>query len=123
MFDIDNFKQINDKYGHATGDEVIKDMASMATKLTRDSDIVARYGGEEFTILLPETDSCGAFVLAEKLRELIMSNSFPKLPQTVTASFGVASADEADTFEQVIQLADERLYQAKRLGKNQTVGS
>lgn len=118
IFDIDHFKRINDQYGHTSGDEVIKEIASILKNSTRDADTAARYGGEEFIVLLPSTSCAGATILAEKLRETIHSHIFAGLDIVVTCSFGVASVTEAALSEKVVSLADKYLYQAKDMGRN-----
>ena len=117
IFDIDNFKDVNDTYGHLTGDEVLKEVASIATKVIRQSDVLARWGGEEFAILLPETPLSGAVVLAEKVRIAIATHNFGKLGRK-TCSFGVAeySADMATDI--LISNSDRAMYYAKNNGKN-----
>ncbi|WP_265823609.1 GGDEF domain-containing response regulator [Geovibrio ferrireducens] len=123
LFDIDHFKRINDRFGHILGDEVIREIASIARSLTRDSDSVARYGGEEFIILLPETDCGGAYTLAEKLRKTIESTVFKGISARITGSFGVACISETRCSEKLVNLADERLYQAKNMGRNLVVSN
>ncbi|MCD8568060.1 MAG: diguanylate cyclase [Geovibrio sp.] len=123
LFDIDHFKRINDRFGHILGDEVIREIASIARSLTRDSDSVARYGGEEFIILLPETDCNGAYTLAEKLRKTTESTVFKGISTRITSSFGVACISETRCSEKLVNLADERLYQAKNMGRNLVVGN
>ncbi len=125
MFDVDWFKQYNDKFGHLEGDECLKRIADATQKIVcRPSDTVARYGGEEFIILLPETDSTGARQVAEKIRAEIESLHMPNPDSTVcpyvTISLGVttviptASANP-DTY---IKLVDDALYRAKNAGRN-----
>jgi diguanylate cyclase (GGDEF)-like protein len=121
IFDIDHFKQVNDRYGHSCGDEVIKTVAKVATDITRDADTVARYGGEEFIILLPGTECDGAAVLAEKLRKSLEEYAFPCVKGHITASFGVACVEGGESFERVVNTADERLYLAKNRGRNMVV--
>ena len=133
MMDIDHFKEINDSYGHAAGDAVLIELAQrLRTSLRRD-DIVARWGGEEFLVALPGTDGIGGYCVAEQLRERVQEAPFripaaaPETETTVTscpltASFGVAHLDEAESFAGCIRLADERLYGAKRAGRNEVHG-
>ena len=124
MLDIDNFKQINDEYGHLTGDFVLKEMATLIKKRIRREELFARYGGEEFAIVLPETDEQGGRDFAEIVRELVEKGVFEfegnLIP--VTVSLGVAArTDKTITPQDLIRLADERLYQAKRAGRNQVI--
>lgn len=121
MIDIDNFKSINDTYGHMVGDEVLKAIAETLQKELRKSDTVARFGGEEFIILLPETDAQQAFYVADKVRSIIGSISFPEIKRKVTVSAGVADSSESDDYEALIVISDERLYKAKNTGKNRVV--
>ena len=121
MIDIDDFKKINDTYGHQTGDEALKFVAFKIMSSIRENDIAARYGGEEFTIILPETDSQNAFLVAERIREAI-ANEVLEIDANqikITASIGIATfPDDANDWEDLIKKADERLYKAKKAGKN-----
>ncbi len=121
MFDIDNFKKINDTYGHLAGDSVLKALASTIKAKIRREDLFARYGGEEFSIVLPEIDGYNAHQLAEKIRKIVETTEFvfeaAKIP--VTISMGVATLDpEATDSATLIKRADERLYEAKNAGRN-----
>ncbi len=115
LFDIDNFKKINDTYGHLTGDEVLKETVNIVKKQIRKSDVFARWGGEEFIILLP--NGTDAVEVAEKIRKTI-ANSFFIGPEKITVSFGVTSFKEGDTINSIIKRADQALYLAKENGKN-----
>lgn len=118
MFDIDNFKNVNDDYGHETGDLVLKEMAQLVSGAVRRTDILARWGGEEFMILLPGTTGQAAAGFAEKLRSNIESHEFPQAGW-VTASFGVASLDKKKTdTKTLINNADQAMYTAKQGGRN-----
>jgi diguanylate cyclase (GGDEF)-like protein len=129
MMDIDHFKTINDRYGHQTGDDVLKAIGSILRSNTRIADIVARYGGEEFVMLLPETQEETARVTADKLRAAIERQSFTspdRSPIHVTASFGVSSLDMADQnntdiADRMVKMADDAMYQAKQAGRNRVV--
>jgi len=124
MVDIDNFKNINDKYGHAVGDEVIKQLSSLLSKNVRSSDIVSRFGGEEFVILLPNTDLIGAENIAAKIRESVEKFQLYIDNKTIhfTISLGVSCfLPSDDSIEDVLKRTDQALYKAKRNGKNQTV--
>lgn len=116
MFDIDHFKNVNDKFGHAAGDLVLKDVANLVRKMIRANDVLVRWGGEEFMILVPNTGQEAAD-LAEKLCLAMESHHFPHLP-TITASFGVSSYVRGDTLESLYERTDEALYRAKNQGRN-----
>jgi diguanylate cyclase (GGDEF)-like protein len=124
LTDIDHFKSVNDTYGHPTGDQVLKGVSKILKEQARDTDIVARYGGEEFAIIMPETDLKGAQIIAERIRERVMKEVFQteQGPLKVTLSLGVATfPDVAMEKHQIIDLADQCLYYAKRHGRNQSV--
>jgi diguanylate cyclase (GGDEF)-like protein len=119
--DLDDFKHVNDRYGHQIGDRVLRAFADCLKKRVRVIDVAARLGGEEFAVLLVETDLTGGLALAESLREAVSTLEVPvgnTDSVTVTASFGVASYPEARTAEDLMAAADAALYQAKREGKN-----
>ena len=96
MLDIDNFKSINDRYGHQQGDRVLRRVSAILRDTSRDVDVAARYGGEEMCLILPHTDLEGTYVIAERVREAIAAEEIPLLGSEatlrVTASFGVAAA-------------------------------
>jgi diguanylate cyclase (GGDEF)-like protein len=127
MLDIDNFKQINDTYGHLQGDEVLREVARVLRQSSREIDEPARYGGEEMAVALPQTDLEGAYQFAERVRRRIEALALP-LPDgedgvlRVTASFGAASLASAGGVDKdsLVASADGALYQAKRAGKNRT---
>ncbi len=123
MADIDNFKMINDTFGHQAGDRVLKELGSVFKENLRRDDFVGRYGGEEFMIVLPKTDKATATLVAEKLRKIVENRTFDFPGKRVTVSFGVADCREGKTVKDVVELADERLYKAKRLGKNRVITS
>jgi two-component system cell cycle response regulator len=121
MFDIDFFKRINDQYGHLAGDHVLRELARVVQERIRREEVFARYGGEEFVILLPETPLPGAAALAENLRARVANHAFvfqgERIP--VTVSIGTALLGENDKVAaDLIQRADEKLYEAKRGGRN-----
>lgn len=118
MIDIDNFKQINDSYGHLKGDEVLVAIAETLKENMRSFDTIARFGGEEFIALLPNTDKKTAIIVAEKILQVIRGVSFDFSDEKITVSIGVSDSAESENFEKVIILADERLYKAKSKGKN-----
>ncbi len=117
FFDIDFFKDVNDRYGHRVGDEVLKELTQFVSNLLRKSDIFGRWGGEEFLIILPETSKKEATMLAEKLRNAIEHHDFKHIKR-LTCSFGVASFKKGDTSESIISRVDKRLYSAKESGRN-----
>jgi diguanylate cyclase (GGDEF)-like protein len=123
LLDIDKFKQINDKYGHALGDHVLLGLAKRLQSELRNIDILGRYGGEEFVILLPETDPQSAYQVAERLRESVLKAPLETERGliTVTISLGVTSTGEAkQKLASLIDQADTAMYQAKRMGRNRT---
>jgi diguanylate cyclase (GGDEF)-like protein len=122
--DIDRFKSINDTYGHAAGDQVLKAVAGCLAAELRQSDVLGRMGGEEFGIILPDANAEAALAVAEKLRHAIAKLTFPgsRPPIRVTASFGIAALDPgADDLDSVMVKADEALYEAKAGGRNMSV--
>ncbi len=123
LFDIDNFKMINDSYGHQTGDEVLKEIAKIILGNVREQDINVRWGGEEFLILLPQTNLLGAFTVANKIRTSIETNVFTTNSLNITASFGVTQLLENDDESSFIVRSDKFLYEAKKTGKNKVVSS
>jgi len=120
IFDIDDFKNFNDEFGHNEGDEVLKVIAQIVLKSVREHDTVVRWGGEEFLILLPQTNSEGAQKVAEKVRKAIESYVL-NIPKQITASFGVSKLSEDDDEKSLIKKADEALYEAKNQGKNKVI--
>ncbi len=120
MFDIDHFKQVNDVFGHNSGDDVLREIAKLINKVVRSTDKVSRWGGEEFLILCCETDRENAKLLAEKLRKTIEIHDFP-IDRQVTISGGVAIYDNESNITELIEKADEKLYIAKKTGRNRIV--
>lgn len=120
MLDIDYFKQVNDRYGHACGDEVLREVAQRCRKNTREVDVLGRYGGEEFVIVLANVSYEPARIVAERLRAYIAATPVGTAngPIPVTISIGVALLDDATTLEALVQRADGALYNAKRNGRN-----
>ena len=126
LFDVDHFKQINDRYGHAIGDQVLRAIASLTQATIRQVDIAGRYGGEEFALMLPETDLAGALIIAERLRSQIEQHPVfvEAMPIAVTVSLGVAEIDleDPDPLETLIQQTDRAMYAAKQAGRNRICG-
>ncbi len=122
IIDVDLFKPVNDRYGHISGDNVLRQIASVLRRHVRSDDFAARIGGEEFAVLLPECDIDAAYGFAERLRQAIAEVEF-KLgnePQTITVSIGItAMTAERDTCSRIMAAADVALYRAKSLGRNQ----
>lgn len=117
LFDIDNFKSINDTFGHGTGDSVLKELARLVSKSIRKSDIFVRWGGEEFAILLRYSDPIAVMKVADQIRTRIDKNSFETIVH-VTCSFGLTSILPNEPLEMVFERADKALYRAKSDGKN-----
>lgn len=123
FFDIDNFKRINDNYGHTYGDMVLGTIGQLTNSIARQSDIPARYGGEEFAIVLPNTPSEGALEVANRLGSIIREHPFEGLDgEQVTISSGTSTFTEnnVQSCDQLVQLADKAMYNAKLLGKDRT---
>ncbi len=127
MIDLDHFKQVNDRYGHQTGDTVLRESAALVRQSIRDTDIGARYGGEEFAVILPKTHLSGALAVAERIWRDLGRKVYRTEPQAsrhqelrVTASIGLAFYPSKDitSSESLVRYADEALYQAKRSGRN-----
>lgn len=119
MVDIDQFKNLNDEFGHLLGDEVLRQVSSIFHQQLRKIDVVCRYGGEEFAILLSQASSKDALGVAEKLRRLVESWQFPGVPRAVTISAGAATFPEhGNTRDELVKAADAGLYAAKQDGRN-----
>lgn len=120
MVDVDHFKSVNDKFGHAMGDKVLVDVAAALRAAVRESDVVCRMGGEEFCIVLPHTDLYPAWEAGERFRKIIANLKFDEL--VVTVSMGVSSASlGAESSEKLLEQADHALYAAKQSGRNRVV--
>lgn len=123
LFDIDEFKQVNDTYGHDAGDVILAAFAKLLGRYSRELDFIARYGGEEFLVILPHSDGPGAELFAEKLRDIVEKSKFMykngRIP--ITVSGGGAARDGVDSEEALVKRADENLYKAKENGRNQIV--
>jgi diguanylate cyclase (GGDEF)-like protein len=132
MLDVDRFKAINDRYGHLTGDDVLRWVAEQVRSLLRGGDVAARFGGEEFVVLLPETPEAGAIRVAEKIREAIEHGRERPGP-AVTVSIGVAtyeapeqagrSSSESAVADALLRRVDAALYEAKRGGRNRVIAA
>ena len=128
MLDLDNFKTLNDRYGHPAGDQILQGMARIIKDSIREVDLAARYGGEEFAVVLPYADTEGALTVANRILEAVRAyrpdSDLAKRIDGVTVSIGLASCptdnDQPDT---LIQLADRMLYAAKSSGKDRIVAA
>jgi diguanylate cyclase (GGDEF)-like protein len=120
IFDLDNFKAINDTYGHQAGDRVLVKISATIQQRLRDSDKLFRYGGEEFAVLLSQTNQEDAFKLAEELRRLVEQQDY-NLGHPVTISGGVSNARDSDKVNSWIERCDKALYQAKSSGRNKVL--
>jgi diguanylate cyclase (GGDEF)-like protein len=121
LADIDDFKRVNDDFGHHTGDIALRSFADLVRSHVRDVDVPGRIGGEEFAILLPETDTDGAASVAERMRQSLSSVSIPVSSDRavrLTASFGVAEHRQGQSGDDLLRVADSALYRAKAEGKN-----
>jgi diguanylate cyclase (GGDEF)-like protein len=126
MFDIDHFKRVNDKFGHATGDKVLAEIAEICRNNLRSVDVLGRLGGEEFGVMLPNTNKKNALNVAESLREKIQNATIYYLDEAVrvTASFGISELiNEDKQIKQVLVRADNALYKAKKKGRNKVSSS
>lgn len=131
MLDLDHFKQVNDRWGHPFGDEVLREVSRLVLRNIRESDILGRYGGEEFAVVLPEANAEQAVLVGEKLRHAIEAHTF-RMPDAsapgeptvrLTISIGVASTpvDQDQDEVELFSRADQALYEAKRTGRNRVV--
>jgi diguanylate cyclase (GGDEF)-like protein len=119
LLDIDEFKKVNDDFGHPVGDAVILGIVDCLRRIVADEGVIGRVGGEEFTVLLPGYDLNDALQLAEKMRGAIGSHVFPEpVNRRITASFGVSANAARTDFDTAYGLADSALYKAKRAGRN-----
>ena len=125
MADIDHFKEVNDRYGHATGDRLLRHFAEAIARQCRDADMAARYGGEEFVIVVPEATAPSAAALAERCRKAAEEIRVGVASEVIglTATFGVADTQSAGPPESAIRAADEALYRGKDAGRNIVVVS
>lgn len=122
LFDLDHFKQINDRFGHLMGDQVLASLCDICHATLRENDLLARFGGEEFIVVLPNTAMEQGLFLAERMRDLVfreLGACFPQYERAITISLGVSEFIDSDTrFENLLQRADSALYQAKHAGRN-----
>jgi diguanylate cyclase (GGDEF)-like protein len=124
MLDVDHFKQVNDRFGHAAGDAILRQLAKRLHQNLRPTDILARYGGEEFVILLPRTASHEAEQIVARLWQAVSGNPFHVDNEVipVTISIGIAEHNESvENIDTLMRHADEALYQAKQAGRNRWV--
>ena len=123
MVDLDNFKKINDTYGHEFGDAVLKDLSEILMSSMGENDIAVRWGGEEFILFMPGTDLDSAEKRLEKMQDRIRNHQVTLGGKSVcfTATIGLASGDDLRKYEQVINSADQMLYYGKNNGKNRIV--
>lgn len=120
LLDIDDFKNINDQYGHSSGDDVLKAVAATIRKIARKTDIVARWGGDEFVILMPETDLKTALAIGEAISEAVKNGQYP-VESEITVSMGLSTALANGAENSLFKSVDEAMYQAKKAGKKQNV--
>lgn len=120
VIDLDNFKKINDTWGHQRGDEALRHFADLAQRCLRKEDIIGRLGGEEFAVFLPSVDGAGAVTVAERLRALVEAHplAFERRSVAMTVSVGIATAGSEDTAQAVLRRADAAMYAAKERGRN-----
>ncbi|MBF0563880.1 MAG: GGDEF domain-containing protein [Nitrospirae bacterium] len=124
MFDVDCFKDVNDKYGHRCGDYILKSVATISASIIRGVDVLARYGGDEFCCLLPETNIESGLIVAERLRKAIFDYEaiFTSFSVRVTVSLGISELrNELISPEKLFNNADEALYEAKSTGRNKVI--
>ncbi|PLY12845.1 MAG: GGDEF domain-containing protein, partial [Sulfurimonas sp.] len=118
LFDIDNFKEVNDTYGHSVGDDVLKDITRLVKSEIRESDFLYRVGGEEFVVLFPQTSLQSAKKVAEKIRKIIQNNLNTIENRTITVSIGVCEVEADDIGDSLYKKVDQLLYKSKKSGKN-----
>jgi diguanylate cyclase (GGDEF)-like protein len=121
LLDLDNFKQVNDRFGHAAGDDILRQVSQVLASTFRASDLAVRWGGDEFLVLLPDVSAVGAATFAERARLRIEKLGFPS--GNVTVSAGVVAIGENERAQDALARADAQLYQAKHAGRNRVVGA
>jgi len=128
MFDIDHFKQVNDRFGHLAGDDVLRELAGRALRNVRSVDLVGRLGGEEFVVVMPETSLGGATIVADRLRQAVADEPFvlaengEKLAVTISVGLAITGQGE-DTLEALLKRVDDALYAAKNGGRNRVIAA
>ena len=123
FFDLDHFKQVNDSFGHDTGDQILKEMAERCQRVIRNVDLLVRYGGEEFLVILPETSQHEAYQIAERIRNTLRTPPYQPGEHTIemTVSLGVKTlSEDILSLEKLVHQADQAMYQAKQSGRNRT---
>lgn len=126
LLDVDHFKQVNDRYGHAAGDAVLAAVSRLMASIVRSCDVVARWGGEEFVVALPSTSLEGAVLVADRIRAALERHPITDPNRqivTVTASFGVAELEPGETVDQMVDRADRAMYAAKSAGRNRVLST
>ena len=118
FIDIDNFKEVNDTYGHEVGDDVLQSISKKLLDLTRPNDIVCRYGGEEFLIIMRKISQDIAYDKMEMIRDVVSTLVHQPIDNKVTISIGISIGTENDSIREIIREADKALYTAKNIGKN-----
>jgi diguanylate cyclase (GGDEF)-like protein len=121
--DLDSFKPVNDRFGHAAGDDLLRQAAKALKRGLRPQDVIIRWGGEEFLVALPETDSIGAEHAIRRLSEIGFGSRPDGAPQTLSIGIAERTRDNASDWRALIDLADKRMYAAKQAGRNRYVGS
>ena len=121
MLDIDHFKQVNDRHGHDTGDDVLRQFVTVVRKCLRQVDVFGRMGGEEFAVLMPETAQKGAMIAAERIRKAVEQAKLETDGQSLSVTVSVGATVGTHTVEEALKLADEALYQAKSEGRNRVI--
>jgi len=120
LSDLDDFKKINDEFGHSEGDEVLKLFAGIIKKNCRIEDIPVRFGGEEFMLILPQTEIKSGYIMAERIRNKLFNTNLPEINKTISASFGVSQFRGEKSLDPIIKRADLALYRSKEKGGNKT---
>jgi diguanylate cyclase (GGDEF)-like protein len=120
MADLDDFKNINDSYGHSVGDTVLQAFSELIRDQSRTEDLTARLGGEEFALLLPRTGADEAYSLAERIRSRLEGMDILQNREKVTASLGISELREKENLDKLVSRADKAMYRAKQNGKNRT---
>jgi diguanylate cyclase (GGDEF)-like protein len=121
MTDVDNFKAVNDTYGHLVGDKALQKISAVFVENLRSHDLVGRFGGDEFIIVLPDTSLEQSIIVADKLREYIDELKVCEGGALCSLSIGIAQWKDEESFEELLKIADERLYRAKELSGNRAV--